>query len=90
MSAILARVDCEDVPSEAIDKVEGSLHCNHFNDVKHSWIGLNSYFLGSPKNAITFLIVGDSISACRRVPLIANLGDHWGVDAIKVYTQRFF
>ena len=29
MSDILARVDCEDVPSEAIDKVVGSLHCNH-------------------------------------------------------------
>ena len=28
----LARVDCEDVASEAIDKVVGSLHCNHFND----------------------------------------------------------
>ena len=31
-SDILAHVDCEDVPSEAIDKVVGSLHCNHFND----------------------------------------------------------
>ena len=32
LSNILDRVDCEDVPSEAIDKVVGSLHCNHFND----------------------------------------------------------
>ena len=28
----LARVDCEVVASEAIDKVVGSLYCNHFND----------------------------------------------------------
>ena len=28
----LASVDCEDVASEAIDRVLGSLHCNHFND----------------------------------------------------------
>ena len=28
----LAHVDCADVASEAIDKVIGSLHCNHFND----------------------------------------------------------
>ena len=35
LSNILARVDCEDVSSEAIDKVVGSLHCNHFNDRRH-------------------------------------------------------
>ena len=29
----LSRVYCEDVASEAVDKVVGSLHCN---DVKHS------------------------------------------------------
>ena len=28
----LAHVDCEDVASEAIDKVVGSLHSNHFDD----------------------------------------------------------
>ena len=28
----LASVDCENVASEAIDRVLGSLHCNHFND----------------------------------------------------------
>ena len=32
LSDILARVDCEDVSSEAINEVVGSLHCNHFND----------------------------------------------------------
>ena len=26
---------CEDVPSEAIDKVVGSLRYNHFNDRRH-------------------------------------------------------
>ena len=52
------------------------------NDVKHSWIGLNSCFSASPKHALTFLIVGDSISASRRVCFIANLGDRRGVDAI--------
>ena len=54
------------------------------NDVKHSWIGLNSCFSASPKYALTFLIVhvGDSISASRRVRFIANLGDRRGVDAI--------
>ena len=52
------------------------------NDVKHSWIGLNSYFLASPKHALTFLIVGDSISASRCVRFIANFRDRRGVDAI--------
>ena len=32
--------------------------------------------------ALTFLIVGDSISASRRVHLLANLGDLRGVDTI--------
>ena len=59
----LPHVDCEDVASEA----------NHFNDVKHSWVGLNSCFLASPKHTLTFLIVGDSISASRHVRFIANL-----------------
>ena len=36
----------------------------------------------SPKHALTFLIVGDSISASRSVCLLANLGDLQGVDAI--------
>ena len=49
------------------------------NDVKHSWIGLNSYFSASPKHALTFLIVGDS-SRCVR--FIANLGNCPGLDAI--------
>ena len=52
------------------------------NDVKHSWIGLNSYFSASLKHAVTFLIVDDSISASRRVRFIANLGDRQGVDSI--------
>ena len=39
-------------------------------------------FLASQKHALTFLIVGDSISASRRVCLLANLGDLRGVDAI--------
>ena len=62
------------------------------NDVKHSWIGLNSYFSASSKHALTFLIihcVGDSFSASRRVRFMANLGDHWDVDAMfneDVYT----
>ena len=51
MNDILARVDCEVVPSEAIAMTEG-------NDVKHP---------------LTFPIVGDFISACRRVHFIANL-----------------
>ena len=28
----LAHVDCDDVASETIGKVVGSLHCSHFND----------------------------------------------------------
>ena len=69
----LAHVDCEDVASEAIDKVVGSLHCNHFND--RSQTLLNSCFSASPKHALTFLVVSDSISASRCVRFIANLGD---------------
>ena len=72
MNDILARVD---IPSEAIAMTEG-------NDVKHSWIGLNNYFSASPKHALTFLIVGDFISASRRVHLIASLGDRHDVDAM--------
>ena len=77
MSDILACVNCEDVLSEAIDKVVKSHHCSmtEGNDVKHYCIGLNSYFSASPKRALTFLIVGDSISASRRVCFIANLED---------------
>ena len=52
------------------------------NDVKHSWTGLNSYFSVSPKHALTFLIVGDSIYASIRVRFIANLEDRRSVDAI--------
>ena len=65
LNDIQAHVDCEDVPSAM---TEG-------NDVKHFWIGLNNYFLASPKHALTFPIVGDFISASRRVHFIDNLGD---------------
>ena len=63
-------MDCEDVPSEAIDKVVGSFHCNHFSE-RRQWYQtiLNSYFSAFPKHT---LIVGD----------IANLGDCQVVDAI--------
>ena len=37
-------------------------------------------------HALTFLIVGDSISVSRSVRFIANLGDRQGVNAIGIYT----
>ena len=83
MSDILACADCEDVPSEVIDKAFTAItSMTEGNDVKHSWIGLNSYFVASPKYALTFLIVDESISASTRVHFIANLRDRWGVDTI--------
>ena len=75
MNDILARVDYEDVPREAIAMTEG-------NDVKHFWIGLNNYFSASQKQALIFLIVCDFISASRRVYFIANLWDCHDVDAM--------
>ena len=72
LSDILARIDWEDVPSEAI----AITLITEGNDFKHSWIGLNNYFSASPKHVLTFLIVGVSISAYRHVRFIADLGDH--------------
>ena len=80
----LSHVDCEDVASEAIEKVVESLH---FND-RRQWCQtlLNrskQLFLGFSKACSHFpdSTVGDSITASRHVRFIANLGDCWGVDA---------
>ena len=60
----LARVDCEDVASEAIDKVVESLYCNHFNDRRQ--------FLSEEKTRKDLV---EFVSASRCDLLLANLGN---------------
>ena len=66
-------VDCENITCEAIDKAVRSLHCNHFNNKRQTLLNrTKQLFLTFPTHALTFLIVGDSISATRSVCLLAR------------------
>ena len=93
MSDILACIDCEDVSSEAIDKVVGSLHCNHFN-YRRQWC---QTLLNKTKQlCLGFLKACSHFSDNRWLhfclqtcSFYANLGDHRDVDAMfneNVYT----